>query len=219
MLKGMIRAEEIVRLREALGWDQAELARRAGMKQQALSLIETGKTKSSRFIGAIAEVLRVPVSQIDTSFNEINTSSRGNRGGEMLQSGTVEKYFPYFAAAEGGDGAIILSWDAIEYSVAPPGLERVRDAYGMYIVGESMEPRYERGEKVWVNPNIPPRPGNDVLIFQSRDGETKALVKRLVKITSTEWHVSQFNPYRTFKLPKSSWGHCHVITGRANQGF
>lgn len=220
MLKSMILKEEIIRLREAKGWDQSELARRAGIKQQTLSLIETGPTKSSQFIGAIADALEVPVSQIDSSFSKsvVRLPARHKTITDVAQAGT-DKVFPYFAAAEGGDGAIILSWDAIEYSYPPPGLETVRGAYGMFIVGESMEPRYERGERVWVNPNLPPRPGNDVLIFQSRDGETTALVKRLIRATPSEWLVSQFNPPKRLSLPRKTWVHCHVITGRSNQGF
>lgn len=215
MLKGMILKDEIIRLREAKGWDQIELARRAVIKQQTLSLIENGKTKSSQFIGAIAEALEVNVSQIDSSFGKSVLSLTQRQDAVSQGAGKV---FPFFAAAEGGDGAIILSWDAIEYSYPPPGLETVRGAYGMYIVGDSMEPRYERGEKVWVNPNLPPRPGDDVLLFQTRDGETKALVKRLIRATSTEWLVSQFNPQKKFSLPRKTWAHCHVITGRANHG-
>jgi phage repressor protein C with HTH and peptisase S24 domain len=219
MIKGMIIKDEIIRLRLEKGWDQIDLARRAGIKQQTLSLIESGGTKTSKFIGPIADALEVSVNQIDTSFSGFAPqSTRRSNNTDMLQGGT-ERTFPIYAAAEGGDGAIILSWDAIEYLPPPPGLALVRGAYGMYIVGESMEPRYERGEKVWVNPNLPARPGNDVLIFQSRDGETKALVKRLVRSTSTEWIVSQFNPQKSFKLSRSIWVHCHVITGRANQGF
>jgi transcriptional regulator with XRE-family HTH domain len=219
MLKGMILKDEIVRLRLEKGWDQIDLARRAGIKQQTLSLIESGETKSSKFIGPIAEALEVSVNQIDTSFSGFAPRlAHGNKNSGMLTGG-AERTFPIYAAAEGGDGAIILSWDAIEYLPPPPGLALVRGAYGMYIVGESMEPRYERGEKVWVNPNLPARPGNDVLIFQTRDGETKALVKRLVRQTATELIVSQFNPVKTFKLLRSTWGHVHVITGRANHGF
>lgn len=219
MLKGMILKDEIIRLREAKGWEQSDLARMAGIRQQTLSLIEVGQTKSSSFIGPIADALGVPVNQIDTSFSGLAPRATQRKHNTEMLAGGIERSFPIYAAAEGGDGAIILSWDAIEYITAPPGLEHVRGAYGMYIVGESMEPRYERGEKVWVNPNIPPRPGNDVLIFKSRDGETQALVKRLARTTSTDWHVSQFNPQKSFKLSRSIWGHCHVITGRANQGF
>lgn len=215
----MILKDEIVRLRQEKGWEQIDLARRTGIKQQTLSLIEKGETKSSKFIGVIAEALGVPVSKIDTSFSGFAPDSPVRlKNTDMLQGG-IDRTFPIYAAAEGGDGAIILSWDAIEYTSTPPGLELVRGAYGMYIVGESMEPRYDRGEKVWVNPNTPARPGHDVLIFQSRDGETKGLVKRLVKITPTELTVSQFNPQKTFKLSRTLWSHCHVITGKANQGF
>lgn len=117
MLKGMILKDEIVRLRLEKGWEQIDLARRAGVKQQTLSLIESGDTKSSKFIGPLADALGVPVSQIDTSFAEFGPRPlQGRKNAEMLQAGT-DRIFPYYAAAEGGDGAIILSWDAIEYGV------------------------------------------------------------------------------------------------------
>lgn len=52
-------ARDIVRDRERIGWSQAELARRAGIRVETLNRIETGKhTPSVATIAKIDEALR-----------------------------------------------------------------------------------------------------------------------------------------------------------------
>lgn len=58
--------EKIVLLREAKGWSMTELAKRAGIKQPSLWLIENGRTKKPKFdtLAGIASALGVPVQEI-----------------------------------------------------------------------------------------------------------------------------------------------------------
>lgn len=46
--------ERVADAREANGWSQSELARRIGVKQQAIQQIESGETKRSRYLADIA---------------------------------------------------------------------------------------------------------------------------------------------------------------------
>jgi DNA-binding XRE family transcriptional regulator len=62
-------ARNIVRDREQLGWSQAELARRAGIRVETLNRIETGKNTPS-----IATI-----EKIDTAFRSESKASRQRR--------------------------------------------------------------------------------------------------------------------------------------------
>ncbi len=121
---------------------------------------------------------------------------------------------PIYGAAEGGDGSMILDNEPIEYADRPPNLFGVRGAYGVYVVNESMAPAYEQGDKIHIHPGRPLKPGKDTLfIAETDDGTRHALVKRLLRVTDRAWKVQQFNPAKTFDLPKSKWQRAFRIVG------
>lgn len=122
---------------------------------------------------------------------------------------------PMYAMAEGGEGTIATAWEVTSYTDRPRHLYGVKNAYGAYIVGDSMEPAFQRGNRVLVDPNIPPRPDDDVLLFKDDIGQaTTGLIKRMVRASGDHWHVAQFNPAKKLDLAKAIWRYCHVVVAR-----
>lgn len=110
---------------------------------------------------------------------------------------------------------MVITFDPIAFTLRPAPLIGVKGGYGMYVVGESMFPAFEPGDTVLVNPHLPPSPGRDAVFFQSDGhGQTTATVKRLIKITSSEWKVQQWNPSKEFSLDRGLWTQCQVIIGK-----
>lgn len=103
------------------------------------------------------------------------------------------------AGSELGNGAFQLTTDVIDYVRRPAGLAGARDAYALYVEGDSMAPRFEPGDLVFIHPHRKPQPGDYVIIQEadSNNGEPRAFIKRLVKITGTTIRVTQFNPAST----------------------
>jgi transcriptional regulator with XRE-family HTH domain len=64
MLPTLTPAALIKSAREARGWSQAELARRVGISQPTVQSIETGKTRDSRHIIRVAQVLGLDISAV-----------------------------------------------------------------------------------------------------------------------------------------------------------
>lgn len=98
-----------------------------------------------------------------------------------------------------GNGAFQLSTDTIDYLRRPPALLGVRDAYALYVEGDSMWPKFEPGDPIFVHPHRKAKPG-DYIVIQEPDGsddERRAYVKRLVKIAGNVLRVEQFNPRAT----------------------
>lgn len=96
----------------------------------------------------------------------------------------------------------------------PPALQGARDLYAIYFHGESMMPRFEPGEVGIVDPSRPAGPGDYVLV-QLNNGEedhvTSVLVKRLVRSSTRELVLEQFNPPATFTVPRSRVARVHRI--------
>lgn len=96
----------------------------------------------------------------------------------------------------------------------PPALRGARDLYAIYFHGESMLPRFEPGEVGIVDPRRPPRVGDYVLV-QLNGGESdevvSVLVKRLVRQTTKDFVLEQFNPPLTFTVAKDRVARVHRI--------
>jgi len=111
---------------------------------------------------------------------------------------------PAYGQAVGGrDGEFILNGNRIVDVLAPPSLQGVPDAYAVYVVGDSMEPRYFAGEAVFVNPRLPVRRGDFVVAqIAVEPGEPPhAYVKRFVARDARMLRLEQFNPKKTLQFP------------------
>ena len=111
---------------------------------------------------------------------------------------------PAYGQAVGGrDGEFILNGNRIVDILAPPSLQGVPDAYAVYVVGDSMEPRYFAGEAVFVNPRLPVRRGDFVVAqIAVEEGEPPhAYIKPFVARESRLLRLEQFNPRKTLEFP------------------
>lgn len=100
---------------------------------------------------------------------------------------------------------IVEMTDVIDWVRRPPAMNGRADVYSVYISGSSMEPRYESGDPVIVDPKRPPRPGDDVIVQIADDSDPSivraALIKRLVRRTTKALHLKQYNPAMEFDVP------------------
>lgn len=122
---------------------------------------------------------------------------------------------PVFAAAEGGQGELVVSTEPLDYVTRPWYLGEVQDAYAVVVTGESMVPAYEPADIAIVNPRLSYLRGKDhIFTAKSDDGSFRAMLKRLVKVTDDAWLVEQFNPPKQIKLPRSVWGEAKRVVGK-----
>ena len=83
------------------------------------------------------------------------------------------------AARGGGEQEMFLGDGPIGYTPRPANLAGVRDAYAIYMIGDSMEPRYEQGWLLHVNPFKPPTRGRDIVLYKTNDA---VLIKQFVAL-------------------------------------
>lgn len=98
-------------------------------------------------------------------------------------------------AAGGREGKFILNGEKQGYILAPPSVEAATNPYAIYVFGTSMEPRYEDGEMVIANPDVPYRKGNYVVVqlLSDEEGVFECYVKRFVSF-GKELVLEQLNP-------------------------
>jgi transcriptional regulator with XRE-family HTH domain len=135
----------------------------------------------------------------------------------MVQTGLVSDRadLPIYASAQGGSTGMTLTFDPIDWVKRPEPLFNVRAGFGMYVVGDSMEPAYRQGDMILVHPNRPANAGDDVLVVKSDgNGHHEALVKTLVSTDDRQIRMKQYNPPEEFALDRDGIHGVYLIVGK-----
>src|SRR5206468_3436341 len=180
--------ERVKAERRAKGWSQAELARRVtragySITQGGIAQIERRGDTEPKSIVQLAQALQLSVNWLqsnrgdktlgvsgaedDEQLSLAEGGKRGRRGGAAAASAAARAAsgrppLQVFASAQGGnEGAMLLSNEPVSWIPRDPRLEGIQDAYGCFVSGDSMEPAYERGNLLLVNPSADVSPGDD----------------------------------------------------------
>jgi phage repressor protein C with HTH and peptisase S24 domain len=119
------------------------------------------------------------------------------------------------AARGGGEQQMFLEDGPIGYTPRPANLAGVRGAYAIYMVGDSMEPRYMAGWLLHVNPFKPPTRGRDVVVYKQ---DHAVLIKQFVSWSDDALVLRQFNPEDTLRIPRDAVAECHLVVGVDQEG-
>jgi len=118
---------------------------------------------------------------------------------ELPGNNAFSRDLPVYGVAIGGsEGDFSFNGTVVDYVRRPPMLSKIGNAFGVYVIGDSMSPRYDHGDLVFVHPGRPPQPGNDVIVeLHGEHGAPGACyIKRLVRRSADHIQLAQFNPPR-----------------------
>lgn len=96
--------------------------------------------------------------------------------------------------------------EVVEYRRRPVVLDGRADVYGLYVQGQSMEPRFRDGEMVYAEERKRPAVGDDAVVYlrtpDGNEGETvtSVLLKTVVRKSGSFVELRQYNPLHTFKI-------------------
>jgi phage repressor protein C with HTH and peptisase S24 domain len=213
--------------REHRGLTQEQLAEAAGTGKMQISRLERAERRLTvdwmiRLAKPLglepADLMRAPPedSTMDGPARQSppNGAARLSIAAPDLQG---SKDLPVYASAQGGPTGMLVTPEPIEWITRPPPLVGVTRGYAVYVVNDSMDPAYCHGDMAYVHPGVPPRRGDDVLIYQVINGEWAAMIKKLAGWNEKSWKVRQYNPAKEFSLSRQEWPHLNVIVGRQNR--
>ncbi len=109
-------------------------------------------------------------------------------------------------ALGGNEGTFLYNGEVVDYVPRASGLADSPNAFALYVIGDSMSPRYEPGDMIFVDPERDVRAGDDVVVeVAGKNSEPEGCyIKRLIRRTSQKLVLKQFNPNREliFKTEK-----------------
>lgn len=195
-------------LREAAGLSQAALAGRVNTTQSQIDRLEKGErrltvdwmTRLGGALGVEPAALMAPMEGVVAAPFPPSLPQRHE----------MPRDVPVFGTAMGanGDGAFIINIGGqVDTVRRGPGIANNRGVFAIYVEGESMAPRYQPGELVYLDKNRPIRMGDDVVLVVEMPGkgdEPRAYLKRLMRRTADRWICEQFNPPKTVEFDVAS---------------
>lgn len=216
--------EKIIEAREAKGWTQSELADAIGMTQQGIAAIENGKSDRPKKLRELARALSVTEEYLLGEDSAVAEAAPARTRGQVvtsvipadqLQAGPG-RLMEVYAGAQGGNGKLIITFDAVDRVKLPAFLEHVPGAYGLLIDGTSMFPAFEPGDVALINPHLRPQRGRNVILYHTppHGAEAEAIIKRLNGWNDREWDLEQYNPPLQFKEFRQEWPICHRVVGK-----
>ncbi|MFG1479165.1 S24 family peptidase [Xanthobacter sp. V4C-4] len=201
-----------------------EAARIGGLERNFVNDILIGKKRSVR-----GDNLAKMAAALDLSLEALTARQQGDEiarqrhptvgsfrpeivsGAELVGN----KDFPIYAAAAGGSGHLIVTFDAIEWVKRPAILEGVPGSYGLLVYGDSMSPAYRHGDMALIHPGLGPAAGRDVVLYDHPpNGDAEAIIKHLVTWTELEWRLEQYNPPKAWTELRGDWPTCHRVVGK-----
>jgi len=196
--------------RLALKLSQPQLAKKAGgITYQAIQQLEAGG--GTKHLVAIARALGVSAEWLQDGTGPAPSGKIAPSRAQL-----AEKLKVLGMAECGADGWSLWNGDVIDMVDRPASLAGVPSAYGVYVVGGSMEPRYYPGELVLIHPGKPVTLGAFVLVQRKpkHDGDPPlAVIKRLIKRTASRITLEQFNPAKSFDIRSDDIVSIHRVVG------
>jgi phage repressor protein C with HTH and peptisase S24 domain len=191
-------ADRVRVAREGLGISQPELAARVGMSQQGIAAIESGASRYPRKLRELARALGKSEAWLLGEAEDKAVPVEPNTSTPPRYQKFPADGLPVYGQAEGGaDGRFILNGQRIGTTFTPPILSGVEGAYAVYVYGESMSPKFEPGELVWLHPYLPVRK-NDYVVVQvygrSEADPLRGFVKQFIRRNDKELVLRQLNP-------------------------
>lgn len=219
-------AKRLRDLREAAGLTQAQLADRLNTSQPTIQRLETGERRITfEWAEKLAAIYGIHVLELRPPAPELPAEAErlARAGGPVSLPKTpvgpraIPATMPVFAARGGEDQEMFLDDGPIGFTEVPGSLRDVKDAYGIYMMGESMSPRYEPGWLLHVNPYKPPAVGRDVVV-QKKDNSIT--VKTLVGWSKGTLLLKSVNPDydQNIRIPGPEIRTVHLIVGADQEG-
>lgn len=115
--------------------------------------------------------------------------------------------------AAGPDGRFPFNGEKVADISASPKIAGVRDAYAIYVIGDSMEDRYFHGEVVFANPHKPYSKGSFVVaqIAEVEGEPPSGYIKRFVSYDDKHLKLEQLNPKKIMTFPSAKVVSIHRI--------
>lgn len=189
------------------GKSKAGLALAMGVHPSSVSRLISGERQlKAREVDAVRNYLNAP----EPSLQDLQTASHS------VPVPTTEKMGVFRMGEPDEQGWSTWTGQVLQYTLRPSNLRDVVGAYGVFITRPDMAPRYSIGDIAHINPARPATPGCYTLVLRKplvAGGEARAVIKRMVSMTSDRVRLEQLEPFASFDIHANEVLAMHRIVG------
>lgn len=193
---------------------QQDLASRLNVTKAAVSSWERGTSPRQEKLEAIAKATNVSYEWLLIGTEPIGEDSVVSTPNGVILPNidfSTNKTIPVYGQAVAGiNGEFAFDGKKLFEVPCPPCLLNVDNAYGVEIAGDTMSPRYEDGEIVYINTLRRIKKGDYVvaqIMMREEDSFPTAFIKRFIRHDEQELVLTQLNPAKELVFP-----HQHVLS-------
>ncbi len=199
--------------RKNKGWSQPQLAERTAVNQATISKIERGDQDQSVHTPILAAALCVDALWLATG--QGSSGQHPMAIGEAVGEYSISRPLgmaPLISSVQAGSWCEAVDnfqpGDADEWVPAPPSASK--HAYALRVTGSSMEPRFNEGEIVVIDPEKPADSGK--FVVAKKTGTQEVTLKQLIQ-EGGESYLQALNPGWPDKIIRLSeeWLICGVV--------
>lgn len=194
---------QIRKIRKTLGLTQEGMAEIAGCTAQYIGQLERGERRiKTDFITDLVKNLHAQ------GYTSVRPSDFLE--GENPATYSFAQTAPVYGQPSGASGSSMSLNDRSVVDHAPVRPNMGNEGFFMIVIGDSMEPRYEQGERIAVNRTLPPKKGKDCVI-EFIDGT--AVLRRFLSMNEKTLACEQLNPQKKLTYSMAEVTAVYAVVG------
>ncbi|WP_210327338.1 XRE family transcriptional regulator [Bartonella apihabitans] len=200
----------IFKARKKAHLTQQDLASRLNVTKAAVSSWEHGTVPRQDKIADIAKATNVSLEWL-----LLGNKNAGEYDSQQISDRPAIKLIPIYGQAVAGINGEFAFDDKKLFEVpCPPCLLNVDNAYGVEVAGDTMSPRYEDGEIVYIDTVRRIKKGDYVvaqIMMREEDSFPTVFIKRFIRHNEKELVLTQLNPAKELVFPHQRVVSVHYI--------
>jgi phage repressor protein C with HTH and peptisase S24 domain len=201
------------------GLTQKGLAEKMGLNPAAVNRMLYGRRNImaeeipiiESYLGVRLDLSAAGAANIE--YEQKNPSARARRRGfsDVPPAPLGEAPVPVYSCAAGGLQQGLSRGDVVDWVARHPAQFGIGNAFAIYVSSDEMEPRYFRGELVYVHPGRPPETGRDCVV-EMNSGAVH--IRRFLRQDGGSIRIAQFTPPAEKDIPRDDIRAIYPIVGR-----
>lgn len=208
-------AERIAKVKAENGWSNAELARQAGTSRTAPTDWLSGKVRvlSAETAQQLSQKTSFSAMWLATGDGPIYNSEQSSAfDANVIPAAVGERRIPLLNYVQAGvfcDPGQNFTFEGMEYLLTD--LDLSERAFALQIKGDSMQPEFKEGDRIIVDCEVSPRPG-DFVVAKNGDEEATFKKYRLLSINERGQEVFELVPLnQDYPSMRSDQHHIQII--------
>lgn len=192
--------DRVRRARKKAGLTQKQLGDAVGVRQATISDLEKGESRSSSYLVQISRVCDVNADWLATGKGDMDQKGAEISEHPAFKESNVapppkmEGYVPVISWVQAGAWTEMCNVDFLSEEVVPRPPACSDSTFALRVKGQSMAPRYEPNLIIYIDPEVIPFDGDDVVavLTDSNEATFKQFVEepgggRMLKARNPSW--------------------------------